>query len=107
MDAELLREIMPFGVGVMFVSPILVFVIRREWTESLKWAVTCLASVLIGASISFITGELAGELPEAITAIIIDTSLVYTGSQLAYWLVWRAIGERGEEKANDKVSVNK
>ena len=30
-------------------------------------------------------------MPDALIAIIIDTSLVYTGSQLAYRLFWKPI----------------
>jgi hypothetical protein len=46
-------------------------------------------AIVVGLCVSFFAGEWAGELPDAVMAIIIDTSLAYTGSQLAYRLVWK------------------
>jgi hypothetical protein len=100
MDADLVKEVIPFGVGFILLSPILMLIMRPNWSSPTKWAASLIASVMGGASISFIMGELAGELPIAVVAILIDTALVYTGSQIAYWLVWRSIGE-GRLKSPD------
>jgi len=52
-------------------------------------AVSFAVVIVVGLCVSFFAGEWAGGLTDAVMAIIIDTSLAYTGSQLAYRLVWK------------------
>ncbi len=97
MDIDFVKELIPFGVGVIALSPALLFIIRPTWSSPMKFLASFVAAFLVGLTISFSMGELFGELPDAVVAIIVDTSSVYAGSQLAYWLIWRAIKEKREE----------
>ncbi len=101
---ELMNEIIPFGVGIIALSPILMFIMRPSWPRPIRSVVTLFASLIVGVAMSFIMGELFGEIEQALTAIIIDTSLVYTGSQVAYWLVWREIQHKRAENAQAVVT---
>jgi len=94
MDADFVKEVIPFGTGVILLSPVLMLIMRPTWNSSAKFAVSFLAAFVVGISFSFMMGELFGELPDAVVAIIVDTSTVYAGSQLAYWLIWRSISEK-------------
>jgi len=52
-----------------------------------------LSAVILGACVSALAGELAAGLPDALISVLIDTSLVYAGSQIAYWILWKPVLE--------------
>ena len=90
---EFPNELIPFVVGLVLAPPVLLVFTRSYWHAGMKFAANVAASIIIGATVSFFAGELF-DWPEAAVAIIIDTSLVYMGSQLGYWLLWKRIEER-------------
>jgi len=92
MDSDMIRELAPFLVGILL-SPALMILLRPQWSSMLRFTVTFLCALVIGAFTSFLAGELvAGPLdPDFWIAIVIDTSLVMTGSQLAYRFVWKPL----------------
>lgn len=85
---DLLRETAPFLVG-MIVPPIIMLVIRPGWSGQSKFLAAFLPALVLGFLTSALAGELTAGMPDGLIAVIIDTSLVYTGSQLAYWLFWK------------------
>ncbi len=85
---DLLRETAPFLVG-MIVPPIILLFIRPTWSGQSKFLAAFLPALVLGFCTSALAGELTGALPDGLIAVIIDTSLVYTGSQLAYRLFWK------------------
>ena len=88
---EMIKEAAPFLVGIM-VPPFLMLIMNRAWSKMGKFAATILPAIIIGGTISVLAGEVIGiDPPEAIVAIIIDSSLVYTGSQVAYHLAWKGL----------------
>lgn len=89
---ELTREFAPFLLGVV-VPPIVMIAVRGGWAGGTKFTLTFVTALVLGAGVSFFAGELASGLPTALIAVMIDTSLVYTGSQLAYWSFWRPVLE--------------
>jgi hypothetical protein len=91
---DLLRETAPFLVG-MIVPPILMLLIRAKWAGQSKFLAAFLPALVLGFCTSALAGELVAGMPDGLIAVIIDTSLVYTGSQLAYQLFWKpALEER-------------
>jgi FtsH-binding integral membrane protein len=89
---DLLHETAPFLVG-MIVPPLVMLFIRTTWSSQLKFTIAFLPALILGFCISALAGELAGGIPDGLIAVIIDTSLVFTGSQLAYRLFWKPILE--------------
>jgi|SRR5579875_2174565 len=87
---DLLREVAPFLVG-MVIPPILMLVLQAKWQGWLKFLVTFAVALVIGVCTSAWAGELAAGMPDALIAVMIDTSLVFTGSQVAYRLAWRPL----------------
>jgi hypothetical protein len=88
---ETIKEAVPFLVGLM-VPPFLMLIINPVWSKMGKFVATIVPAILIGGTISVLVGEVIGaDPPEAIVSIIIDTSLVYTGSQVAYHLAWKGL----------------
>lgn len=87
---EMLREVVPLLIGGVL-PPVLMFAMRPARSGILRFLIAFVPAVVLGVCASFINGELAGDLPEAIFAVIVDTSLVYTGSQIAYHLVWKPL----------------
>ena len=85
---DLLRETAPFLVG-MIVPPIIMLVIRPSWSGQSKFLAAFLPALVLGCLTSALAGELTAGMPDSLIAVIIDTSLVYTGSQLAYRLFWK------------------
>ena len=85
---EVINEVIPFFVG-LFVPLALLPVFKSGWLSQHKFWASLGAAALVGAVISLLMGELARDVPEALMALIIDTSLVYTGSQVAYRLAWK------------------
>ena len=87
---EVLREIVPFLIGL--VLPVVLMLVTRIFhLKRLNTPLSFVLAILVGGCVSFFAGELAGDLPEALMSIIIDTSLVYTGSQAAYYLLWKPL----------------
>ncbi len=89
---DLLRETAPFLVG-MIVPPIIMLLIRANWPGQSKFLAAFLPALVLGFCTSTLAGELATGMPDGLIAVVIDTSLVYTGSQLAYRLFWKPILE--------------
>ena len=87
---EVIVEVIPFFIG-LFVPLALRFVMRPGWSSQRKFGVSFVGATIVGAAISLVMGELARDVPEAMMALIMDTSLVYTGSQLAQRLVWKPL----------------
>jgi hypothetical protein len=85
---DLLRETAPFLVG-MIVPPIILLFIRPNWSGQAKFLAAFLSALILGFCTSALAGELTGGIADGLIAVIIDTSLVYTGSQLAYRLFWK------------------
>jgi hypothetical protein len=85
---DLLRETAPFLVG-MILPPIIMLVIRPGWSGQSKFLAAFLPALVLGCLTSALAGELTTGMPDGLIAVIIDTSLIYTGSQLAYRLFWR------------------
>lgn len=95
---DLLRETAPFLVG-MIVPPILMLAIRPGWSGQLKFLAAFLPALILGFCTSALAGELASGMPDGLIAVIIDTSLVFTGSQLAYRLFWKPTLEARLQRA--------
>ncbi len=88
---EIIKESIPFLVGLM-IPPFLMLIINPVWNTLGKFVATIVPAILIGGTISILAGEVIGiDPPEAMLAIIMDTSLVYTGSQVAYHLAWKGL----------------
>jgi hypothetical protein len=85
---DLLRETAPFLIG-MVIPPILMLVIRPNWSGQFKFLAVFLPALVLGSCVSAIAGELAAGMPDGLIAVMIDTSLVFTGSQFAYRLFWK------------------
>ncbi len=85
---DLLRETAPFLVG-MIVPPIIMLAIRPGWSGQARFLAAFLPALVLGFCTSALAGELTAGMPDGLIAVIIDTSLVYTGSQLAYRLFWK------------------
>jgi hypothetical protein len=85
---DLLRETAPFLVG-MIVPPIILLFIRPTWSGQAKFLAAFLPTLALGFCTIALAGELTSGIADGLIAVIIDTSLVYTGSQLAYRLFWK------------------
>lgn len=94
---EMLRESAPFLVG-MLVPPLVMLALRKHKPGLRKFAADFLPALVLGFCTSVLAGELSGSLADGLMAVVIDTSLVYTGSQLAYWLFWRPVFGRDSSK---------
>ena len=89
---DLLRETAPFLIG-MLVPPVVMLAMRPNWSGQVKFLASFLPALILGFCTSALAGELTAGMPDALIAVIIDTSLVYTGSQLAYRLFWKPVLE--------------
>ncbi len=85
---DLLRETAPFLIG-MIMPPVIMLAIRPGWSGQAKFLTAFLPALVLGFCTSALAGELTAGMPDGLIAVIIDTSLVYTGSQLAYRLFWK------------------
>lgn len=85
---DLLRETAPFLIG-MIMPPIIMLAIRPTWSGQAKFLAAFLPALILGFCTSALAGELTAGVPDGLIAVIIDTALVYTGSQLAYRLFWK------------------
>jgi hypothetical protein len=89
----MLREVAPFLIGLA-VPPMAMLAIRASWPGRLKFLVAFAPALVLGMFTSLFAGELADSLfPDGWIAILIDTALVFTGSQLAYRLFWKPVLE--------------
>jgi hypothetical protein len=89
---DLLRETAPFLIG-MIMPPVIMLAIRPGWSGQAKFLAAFLPALVLGFCTSALAGELTAGMPDGLIAVIIDTSLVYTGSQLAYRLFWKPMLE--------------
>lgn len=87
---DVLREIAPFFVGLVL-PPVIMLLSRFLRLKRANLLFSFVLSILVGCCVSFLAGELVGDLPEVLMSIIIDTSLVYTGSQATYHLLWKPL----------------
>jgi hypothetical protein len=87
---ETLREIVPFFIGLVL-PPVMMLLSLSLRLKRVNTLFSFILALLIGSCVSFLAGELAGDLPGALMAVIIDTSLVYTGSQAAHYLLWKPL----------------
>ncbi len=85
---DLLRETAPFLIG-MIMPPIIMLAIRPGWSGQTRFLAAFLPALVLGFCTSALAGELTTGMPDGLIAVIIDTALVYTGSQLAYRLFWK------------------
>lgn len=86
---EAVREVTPFLVGLAL-PPFVMLIIHKHWSGRSKFAAVFVTALVLGLLTSFFAGELLGGMPDGLIAVMIDTSLVFTGSQLAYRLFWKA-----------------
>jgi hypothetical protein len=89
---DLLRETAPFLIG-MIIPPVVMLAIRPGWSGQARFLAAFLPALILGFCTSALAGELTSGMPDGLIAVIIDTSLVYTGSQLAYRLFWKPMLE--------------
>lgn len=87
---EILRESMPFIIGLVL-PPVLMLILHGLRLSKYKLAAAFVAAIVIGFCVSLLVGELAAGLPGGLMAVIIDSSLVYMGSQLTYHLLWKPL----------------
>lgn len=87
---EMFREIIPFLIGLVL-PPVMMVLSRFLPLKRINIPLSFGLAIIVGCCVSFFAGELAGDLPEALMSIVIDTSLVYTGSQAAYYLLWKPL----------------
>lgn len=89
---DLVRETAPFLVG-MLVPPLVMLAIRPGWSGQARFLAALLPALVLGFCTSYLAGELLAGMPDGLIAVIIDTSLVFTGGQLAYRFFWKPILE--------------
>ncbi len=95
---DLLRETAPFLIG-MILPPVIMLVTRSTWSGQAKFLAAFLPALMLGFCASALAGELTAGMPDGLIAVIIDTALVYTGSQLAYRLFWKPTLEARIQRA--------
>ncbi len=106
-----LREIAPFLVG-MLLPPLTLGLTRARLSDRARFAAAFVPALILGVCTSALAGELFGGMPDGVIAVLIDTSLAYTGSQLAYLFAWKpAVDARREGRAaaapRDEASIKK
>ncbi len=89
---DFVRETAPLLIG-MIIPPVVMLAIRPGWSGQARFLAAFLPALVLGFCASALAGELTSGMPDGLIAVIIDTSLVYTGSQLAYRLFWKPIVE--------------
>ena len=92
MDWDALRETAPLLVGLLL-PPLVMFAIRPHWSGRARFLAALLPALVLGICTSALAGELLAGMPDGLIAVLIDTSLVFTGSQLAYRLIWKPLLE--------------
>jgi hypothetical protein len=99
------RAIGPFVLGLLL-PPVTMIPMRGNWSGGAKFALSFATALVISVAIALVGGDIAQGLPGAVVAILVYTSLVFTGSQLAYWSFWRPVLEprRREKLAHERVA---
>ncbi len=87
---EVLRESVPFLIGLVL-PPFMMRLSHLLHLKRLNIALAFVLAILVGCCVSFFAGELVDGLPEGLMSIVIDTSLIYTGSQATYHLLWKPL----------------
>ncbi len=87
---DLLREFVPFFIGG-FLPPLFMLAISKAWSGQRKFLYVFVPSLILGASTSLVMGELAFGFQAGATAILIDSSTLFLGTQLGYHLVWKPL----------------
>jgi len=95
---EVIRELLPFILGMVIVPPIYILLFPKKWSSRLKFLAIFVLCVVVGFVGSTIVGEQIGGLEARTMSLIFDTSTVYTGSQIAYWFFWKAVLENRLQK---------
>jgi hypothetical protein len=90
---EFIKEIFPFLLGIIFIPPIVIVALPNNWSGRTRFVATFVIAVIVGFIGSAIVGEQFGELEERVVALILDSSTAYAGSQIGYWLFWKALLE--------------
>lgn len=89
---EVLHESIPFLLGLLL-SP-LTIVLRAMRSLAARLGVSLLPAILVGATVSYLNGELAVGMPEGLFAVAADTMLVCGGALIAYHFAVRPLLER-------------
>jgi|SRR5579864_5752729 len=92
MDWDALRETAPFLIGLL-VPPLVMLATRPGWSGRAKFLAAFLPALVLGFCTSALAGELLVGMPDGLISVLIDTSLVFAGSQLAYRLAWKPLLE--------------
>ncbi len=87
---DLLREFVPFFIGG-FLPPLFMLVINKLWSGQRKFLYVCVPSLVLGVSTAMVMGELAFGFQAGATAVLIDSSTLFLGTQLGYHLVWKPL----------------
>ncbi|MBI1277571.1 MAG: hypothetical protein GC179_05545 [Anaerolineaceae bacterium] len=95
---EVIRELLPFILGIVVVPPIYILLFPKSWSNRVKFVVIFVLCVVVGFIGSTMVGEQIGELEKRVITLIFDTSTVYTGSQIAYWFFWKSVLENRLQK---------
>lgn len=90
---DFLREIGPFLIGLLVPPIVMLYSARTAWTGQLKFMAAFMPALILGFCTSALAGELMAGMPDGLIAVVIDTALVYTGSQVAYWFFWKPVVE--------------
>ena len=106
---DFLREIGPFLIGLLVPPIIMLVTVRTNWTGQLKFMAALMPALVLGFCTSALAGELMLGMPDGLIAVVVDTALVYTGSQVAYWFVWKPVleGRLQQNQVPAKVRIRK
>jgi hypothetical protein len=87
---DLTRELAPVALGLVL-PPVIALGVRSRWLSHTKFFIAFFTAVILGAATSYAAGELVVGLqdPNAWLAILIETSLIFTASQVSYYLLWK------------------
>ena len=92
---EIVRETGPLILGLLVIPP-LARALTRTASNDIRNLVTLLLSLAAGFLWSTFVGEQSSpDIEERLIALVIDTSLAYTGATLATWIVWSRVLKTG------------
>lgn len=89
---DLIRETAPFLIGLLL-PPLVMLAARPGWSGRAKFVAALLPALVLGFCTSALAGELLAGMPDGLISVLIDASLVFTASQLAYRLAWKPLLE--------------
>jgi hypothetical protein len=101
--SDALRETVPFIVGTLLPGAVLLMA-RQSWNGLGRFMCVLVSSLILGVCTSALAGELRPEL-DSLLFVMIDASLVLTGSQVAYWLAWKPAVARVRRARDASVRV--